>query len=165
MNNDEFSKIYKEERDKLSYLPCADDDISAYVNSFKILYKQIEDKKVEFIARARFLAWTCYQMGAGQEYNVEPTKDQLDSLMNGVRYGLSTPNATPESNHENWMKCKIEQGWIYGEVKDMEKKTHFDLVPFDDLIKVEKDKDIMDCNMNREFSKLWNEFFDNDNMK
>lgn len=113
--------------------------------------------KIEFIARARFLAWTCYQMGCGQEYNLEPTKDQLDSLMNGVRFGLQNPDATPESNHENWMKCKIEQGWVYGEVKDLEKKTHFDLVPFDELTKVEKDKDIMDCEMNKAFNKLYEE--------
>lgn len=115
--------------------------------------------KIEFIVRARFLAWTCYQMGAGQEYNIKPTKDQLDSLMNGVRYGLQNPNATPKSNHENWMKCKIEQGWVYGEVKDLKKKIHFDLVPFDELSKVEKDKDIMDCTMNKEFAKLWDEIF------
>lgn len=114
-------------------------------------------EQVEFIARSRFLAWVCYQMGAGQPYNIEPTQDQLDSLMNGVKFALQNPNATPESNHENWMKQKISQGWIYGEVKDMEKKTHFDLVPFDELLKVEKDKDIMDVLMNKEFAKLWNQ--------
>lgn len=113
--------------------------------------------KIEFIARARYLAWICYQMGANQTYNIEPTKDQLDSLMNGVKFGLQNINATPEENHENWMKCKIEQGWVYGETKDLEKKTHPDLVLFDDLPKVEKDKDIMDCLMNKEFNKLWNE--------
>lgn len=115
--------------------------------------------KIEFIARARHLAWTCYQMGAGQDYNTEITKDQLDSLMHGVLFGLANPKATPEENHINWMNSKLAQGWVYGETKDMEKKTHFDLVPFDALIKVEKDKDIMDCSMNREFNDLWNKIF------
>ena len=38
---------------------------------------------------------------------------------------------------------KISQGWIYGEKKDFIKKTHFDLVPFEELTKIEKDKDII----------------------
>ena len=111
--------------------------------------------KLEFIARARHLAWCCYQIAAEQPYNLEPTEDQLNSLINGVMFGLKNPNATPEENHENWIKMKISQGWVYGEKKDLEKKTHFDLVPFDELLKIEKDKDIMDCYMVREFNKLY----------
>jgi hypothetical protein len=112
-------------------------------------------KREEFIARARHLAWCCYQIAAEQPYNLEPTKDQLDSMLNGVKFMLEHPDSTPEENHNNWMKCKIEQGWIYGKEKDLEKKTHFDLVPFDELLKIEKDKDVMDCLMTREFNKLW----------
>jgi len=115
--------------------------------------------KVEFIALARHYAWCCYQIAAEQPYNLDPTEDQLESLKNGVKFGLQNPDATPEENHNNWMKMKISQGWVYGEKKDMEKKTHFDLVPFDELIKVEKDKDIMDCYMNKQFNKLWDRMF------
>lgn len=117
-----------------------------------------DTKKVEFIARARHLAWCCYQMGCSQPYNFEPTEDQLDSLMNGVRFGLKNPNSTPKENHDNWMKCKINQGWMYGKEKDLEKKTHYDLVPFEELTKIEKDKDIMDCEMNKHFNALWEMF-------
>ena len=116
-------------------------------------------EKEMFIARMRHLGWCCYQIAAGQEYNVEPNKDQLDSLLQGARYGLKKLDSTPEENHENWMHCKIEQGWKYGEIKDFEKKTHPDLVPFDQLPKIEKDKDIMDVLMNRELSKLYDMFF------
>lgn len=115
--------------------------------------------EIEFIAKARFFAWICYQMGAGQSYNIEPTKDQLDSLKQGVLFGLLRPNSTPEENHKNWMEQKISQGWIYGKIKDMDKKTHPDLVPFDKLPKIEKDKDIMDCLMNKKFNELWQEIF------
>jgi hypothetical protein len=111
--------------------------------------------KEEFIARARHLGWVCYQMGAGQPYNVHPTEDQLTSLIQGTHFAMQSQNMTPEQNHENWMKMKIYQGWVYGDVKDMEKKTHPDLVPFDDLPKVEKDKDIMDCLMTKEFDRLF----------
>lgn len=98
----------------------------------------------EFIARARHLVWIGYQIGAGQDYNLDLNDDQMQSLLDGVRYQDENPDNTPEENHNNWMKQKIAQGWTYGPVKDFEKKTHPDLVPYDELPKVEQRKDFMD---------------------
>lgn len=39
----------------------------------------------------------------------------------------------PEVSHISWMKQKLEEGWVYGEVKDPEKKTHPCIVPFENL--------------------------------
>lgn len=100
--------------------------------------------KIEFIARVRHIGWVCYQIASGQEYNGLPNEDQLKSLMNGVRYALENPNMTAEENHNNWMRMKESQGWVYGPTKDFDKKTHPDMVPFDDLPEIEKKKDIMD---------------------
>ena len=113
----------------------------------------------EFIARVRHLGWCCYQIAVNQEYNIEPNEDQLQSLFQGVAFGLQHLDMTPEENHENWMKYKIEQGWVYGEVKDFEKKTHPDLVPFDQLPKIEADKDIMDVMMNKAVNDLYDKIF------
>ena len=77
--------------------------------------------RIEFIARVRHIGWICYQLGCGQAYNINPTDDQLNSLLNGVEYALSHADMTPEENHINWMKMKQSQGWIYGVVKDAEK--------------------------------------------
>ena len=114
----------------------------------------------EFIAMVRHLGWCCYQIAAGQDYNIEPNEDQLQSLLQGVAFGLQHLDMTPEQNHENWMKCKTEQGWVYGEVKDFEKKTHPDLVPFNELPKIEADKDIMDAMMNKAANELYDMIFD-----
>lgn len=111
--------------------------------------------KIEFISRIRHLGWICYQIAANQPYNEEPNEDQLKSLINGVKFALSNPYMTPEENHENWMKMKYSQDWKYGKIKDFKKKTHPDLVPFDDLSKIEQKKDIMDNLMNRLANKLW----------
>ena len=119
----------------------------------------MKPSREEFIARIRHLGWCCYQIAANQDYNVEQNKDQYESLLQGVKFGLQNLDMTPEQNHENWMKCKTEQGWVYGEVKDFEKKTHPDLVPFDELPKIEADKDIMDAMMNKEANKLYDLFF------
>lgn len=114
--------------------------------------------KEEFIARLRHLGWCCYQIAANQEYNTIPNEDQYNSLLQGTRFGLKNIGMTPEENHDNWMKCKTEQGWVYGEVKDFDKKTHPDLVPFAELSKVEADKDIMDCMMVKELSNFYDEY-------
>lgn len=47
----------------------------------------------------------------------------------------------PEASHSAWMRLKIQEGWVYGEVKDPEKKTHPCLVPFDQLSQEQQAKD------------------------
>lgn len=48
---------------------------------------------------------------------------------------------TPEEAHNSWMESYFEMGWKYGEKRDVEKKTHPDLLPFYDLPQDERDKD------------------------
>ena len=48
---------------------------------------------------------------------------------------------SPEELHGSWVQSYLTMGWIYGERYDKEKKTHPDLVPYDDLEQLEKDKD------------------------
>lgn len=40
---------------------------------------------------------------------------------------------SPKSLHDSWVKRLTQEGWVRGEVKDAEKKTHPLLVPFDEL--------------------------------
>lgn len=47
----------------------------------------------------------------------------------------------PEVSHISWMKQKLEEGWVYGEVKDHEKKTHPCIVPFENLSIEQQAKD------------------------
>lgn len=49
--------------------------------------------------------------------------------------------ATPEEVHEAWMLEKAEQGWVYGDVKDEEAKTHPCLVPYGELPLEQRAKD------------------------
>lgn len=47
----------------------------------------------------------------------------------------------PEEIHNSWMQAYVDMGWTYGEVRDPEKKTHPDLVPFNQLGFEEQIKD------------------------
>lgn len=115
--------------------------------------------KIEFIAAIRHIGWITYQIAAGQQYNEKINGDQLESLRDGVKFALENPDTTPEENHDNWMRMKIEQGWIYGGRKDFEKKTHPDLVPFEELPDIEKRKDIADSVSHRMALALWEEMY------
>jgi hypothetical protein len=45
------------------------------------------------------------------------------------------------NTHEVWSANRIKDGWVYGEVRDDEKKHHPCLIPYDELSEVEKDYD------------------------
>ena len=46
-----------------------------------------------------------------------------------------------ENNHDHWARRRIEEGWIYGMMRDDTRKTHPDLVPYRDLSNDEKEYD------------------------
>lgn len=114
-------------------------------------------RREEFIAAIRHIGWVYYQIAAGQPYNEVANEDQLDSLLNGIKYADDHPGMPPEQNHDNWMKTKAAQGWVYGPVKDFEKKTHPDMVPFGQLPDIEKRKDTADHIGHKLASALWEE--------
>jgi len=65
---------------------------------------------------------------------------QRKSVISGVRFVLEE-DATPEQSHENWLKDKKVDGWKYGPVKDVDKKTHPCFVPYSELPKNQQIKD------------------------
>jgi hypothetical protein len=74
------------------------------------------------------------------EFNVKDYEGMFDSK-------------SPKESHDNWMNAKIKDGWIYGEVKDVDKKTHPCLIPYEKLPYEEKIKDWISLGITR----YWNE--------
>lgn len=70
---------------------------------------------------------------------------QRDSAISGARFRLDNPNAGKDAQHNAWMKEKVDAGWVYGEVKDAEKKTHPCIVPFEKLPEFQQKKDALFC--------------------
>lgn len=72
---------------------------------------------------------------------------QKDSAMDGVRFHLKLleagKKATPEQSHKNWLKQKIADGWKYGKVKDVVKKTHPCFRQYDKLPLEQRAKDFL----------------------
>jgi hypothetical protein len=65
---------------------------------------------------------------------------QRTSAINGVFYALAT-GAGPEQLHENWMREKLQTGWLYGPVKDVAEKRHPCIVPYHELPGDQRAKD------------------------
>ncbi len=61
---------------------------------------------------------------------------------------------SPEELHGSWMQSYLTMGWFYGEVYDREKRIHPDLVPYNKLGQLERDKDavfVALCEIARQF--------------
>lgn len=84
----------------------------------------------------------CEQYGDFTQYSWPGAQQwQRDSAIEGVKYALDNPNATPENQHEAWSAAKETTGWVYGDVKDAVAKTHPCLVPYAELPEFQKTKD------------------------
>ena len=66
---------------------------------------------------------------------------QRDSAIKGVEFAIANPDAPDSAQHDAWMSDKISDGWVYGELKDFEKKTHPCIVPFEKLPEFQQKKD------------------------
>jgi len=99
---------------------------------------------VEAIARAAHEANRSYCLAIGD--TSQPSWDeapdwQKTSAQNGVAGALA--GNTPEQSHESWMAEKQATGWVYGPVKDPERKQHPCIVPYGELPVEQQRKDAL----------------------
>jgi hypothetical protein len=73
----------------------------------------------------------------------EAAEEMRVSSINGVKFALEHPEATPADQHNAWASDKVKAGWKYGPVKNAELKTHPALVDYDDLPFGTKAKDAL----------------------
>lgn len=84
---------------------------------------------------------------ANGDFSQKPWNDaadwQRESAIKGVEFARANPEAPDSAQHDAWMADKIANGWIYGDTKDADKKTHPCLVPFDQLPDFQRAKDTL----------------------
>ena len=68
---------------------------------------------------------------------------QKDSAVNGVQFHLDNPHAKPSDSHDNWLKEKVANGWVYGPVKDADTKVHNCIMPYSELPAAQQSKDAL----------------------
>ena len=106
------------------------------------------DCKIEYIAKACHEANKVWCQANGddtQKHWIEAEQWQRDSAISGVQFKLNNPDAGHDAQHNSWMKEKVDGGWVFGEVKDAEAKTHPCIVPFEQLPEFQQKKDALFC--------------------
>lgn len=84
----------------------------------------------------------CESIGDTSQVDWESADESIhNSAIEGVKKIIANPDITPEQLHDNWSKDKLADGYVYGEEKDDEKKTHPCLVPYEKLPLSQKFKD------------------------
>lgn len=73
----------------------------------------------------------------------EASEGQQASALAGVEFRLANLEAPASAQHENWAVQKTVDGWVYGEEKNEEAKTHPCLVDFDKLPAEQQVKDYL----------------------
>ena len=85
----------------------------------------------------------CESIGDNSQVSWEEApRWERDSAINGVVLHLNN-DTTPEDSHAAWVKQKKQDGWVYGDEKDADKKTHPRMVPYDQLPQEQRVKDYL----------------------
>lgn len=83
----------------------------------------------------------CQAIGDDSQAPWEQAPDwQKESAVKGVEFHLSGDH-DPSASHQSWYDEKKADGWIYGPVKDVEKKEHPCMVAYSQLPKEQQAKD------------------------
>jgi hypothetical protein len=109
--------------------------------------EMIHDKPAdEFIARICHETNRAYCQGIGDDSQLpwETAPEwQRSSAILGVQFHRDNPDAGDSASHDSWMAQKVQDGWVYGPVKDVARKEHPCMVPFTDLPVEQQKKDAL----------------------
>ena len=103
-----------------------------------------EMSKLEIIAATCHEVNRAYCIGHGDNNHAawSNTPENIkQSAIDGVTFLLENPRSNASTLHDNWCAFKVEDGWSYGKVKDVEKKEHPCLVSYNELPPQQRAKD------------------------
>ena len=86
----------------------------------------------------------CLSVGDSSQPAWDEAPDwQKTSAINGVKFHIDNPEASPSESHEKWLEEKLATGWKYGAVKNPELKEHPCCVPYGQLPVEQRAKDFI----------------------
>ena len=110
----------------------------------------MSESSVDNSEQTRFIAKLCHEANRVYCQSIDdysqPSWDdasdrQQDSAIDGVKSLIKKPAFTAQQMHENWVRYKCADNWIYGDKKSEKYKTHPCLVRYELLSENQKVKD------------------------
>jgi hypothetical protein len=105
----------------------------------------LEVVQIAFVCHQANKAWCLANDDKTQKHWFEAEHSQRQSAIKGVEFRLENPNAGHDAQHNSWLEEKVNDGWVFGEFKASEDKTHPCFVPFEQLPEFQKKKDALFC--------------------
>jgi hypothetical protein len=86
----------------------------------------------------------CLSLGDDSQLPWDETSEEIQkSAIAGVEFRLEHMDAPVSAQHDAWMAQKLADGWVFGDEKDEEAKTHPCLVAFEELPPEQQSKDYL----------------------
>jgi len=97
------------------------------------------------------IAFVCHEVNKAYcealgDFSQLPWEDAPEWQRYSARVGVNlhvVADVGPEVSHMSWMAQKLDEGWLWGPVKDSVAKTHPCIVPFDKLPREQQAKDFI----------------------
>ena len=107
-------------------------------------YTKEQEELIEKVAELLYNANKIY-CESHNDFSLKDWNETADNIkrsaIDGVKYHIENPDVTPEDSHNNWLKFKTDDGWVYGPIKDEAKKEHPCMVPYKELPEMQQYKD------------------------
>ncbi len=102
------------------------------------------DKQIERVAMICYEVNRAYCSAIGDDSQppwAEAPEWQKERVYGGIQFAVNHRFSGNDKQHNNWMSCKLREGWRYGPIKDVINKIHPCLLPHNELSKEQKLKD------------------------
>jgi len=102
----------------------------------------LSERQAKFVYEAGLSAAVAAQASNSTTPWADRENDFKAQFIEAVEKECGSPQCTsPEESHNCWVESYISMGWVYGEKYDEERGIHPNLIPYDHLSQVERNKD------------------------
>ena len=102
----------------------------------------LNERRARFVYEGARIAASCANAPIVPEPWSEREADFCDQFLEVIKNQCSSRRClSAERLHEEWVEAYRKNGWKYGSVRDRGKRTHPDMVLYEELGQLERDKD------------------------
>lgn len=103
---------------------------------------KLSERRAKFVYEAaRIENWAAHRPINPEQWEERPLDFRRNMIRAVARQCGSRRITSPKALHDAWVRVYKKMGWKYGPVRDPKRKLHPDMVPFEKLGRLEREKD------------------------